>query len=240
MSRSPAPTRWSTALEIGFRDLPISRTIVSANFTLAAADRGQAIIYDDTGDICTVPLNASVAIGVGAFITIVNNGTGTAGDRARGWRDEIRWRGCEPHPGCRRRRMVLEDRDQHLALRRDGAHLMLPMLLSSVSAIALSLSTTSASGISGSSTCTSNTVTATASSGVPPYTYSWAVTSAFSIVALNPTSPSTAFQVTGLARGASATGTAVLTVTDSAAQTKQSPPVNIELERSTIGGGGTL
>jgi hypothetical protein len=68
-------TNTVNALEIGFRDLPISRN-VSANFTLAAADRGKAITYDDTGDICTVPLNSSVAIGVGAMTTVVNNGTG--------------------------------------------------------------------------------------------------------------------------------------------------------------------
>jgi hypothetical protein len=61
--------------EIGFRDLPKSRT-VSANFTLATTDRGCFIEYNDTGDICTVPANATVAIPVGAVIAILNDGTG--------------------------------------------------------------------------------------------------------------------------------------------------------------------
>jgi hypothetical protein len=65
-----------TAYEIGFRDLPKSRT-VSANFTLAAADRGRFIEYNDTGDTCTVPLNGTVAIGIGAVIEIVHTGSGT-------------------------------------------------------------------------------------------------------------------------------------------------------------------
>lgn len=68
-------TNTVNALEIGFRDLPISRN-VSANFTLAATDRGSAVTYDDTGDTCTVPLNASVAIAVGSIITIAHNGSG--------------------------------------------------------------------------------------------------------------------------------------------------------------------
>lgn len=61
--------------EVGFRDLPFSRS-VAANFVLAAADRGKYIQYTDTGDQCQIPLNTTVPIPVDAMICVINNGTG--------------------------------------------------------------------------------------------------------------------------------------------------------------------
>jgi hypothetical protein len=69
------PPGFAAGVELGFRGMPKSRT-VSANFTLADADRGCFIEYNDTADTCTVPANAAVALTVGCVITIVNNGTG--------------------------------------------------------------------------------------------------------------------------------------------------------------------
>lgn len=62
-------------IEAGFRGLPISRS-VAANFTLDNDDRGKCIVYTDTGDTCTVPLNTTEAILVGEIITICHDGTG--------------------------------------------------------------------------------------------------------------------------------------------------------------------
>jgi hypothetical protein len=65
------PPGFAAGVELGFRGMPKSRT-VSANFTLADADRGCFIEYNDTADTCTVPANAAVALTVGCVITIVN------------------------------------------------------------------------------------------------------------------------------------------------------------------------
>ena len=63
--------------EVGWRNLEILRSVAGA-FTLAATDRDLAIQYTGAGGhIGTVPLNASVAIGNGALIIILNNGTGS-------------------------------------------------------------------------------------------------------------------------------------------------------------------
>ena len=124
-----------------------------------------------------------------------------------------------------------------------AAHVMM-MLLSGTSTVAMTvaLDTTTASGGSWDSTITSNTVSATVTGGTPPYTYSWAVTTSDGIVALNPTSPSTAFRKTGGVAGTNYSGTAVLTVTDSAAVVRVSETVNISLRcrDDPTGGTGTL
>jgi type IV secretory pathway TrbD component len=62
--------------EVGFRDLPISRT-QTGSFVLAAADRGKAILSNAAGSGSgQVPLNATVSIAVGSIITIANIGSG--------------------------------------------------------------------------------------------------------------------------------------------------------------------
>lgn len=120
----------------------------------------------------------------------------------------------------------------------------LMMLLGGVATapMAVALNTTSATGASFNSEITSNIVSATVSGGTAPYTYAWTVTTSDGIVALNPTSPSTAFRKTGGVAGSTYSGTAVLTVTDSAAVVRVSATVNISLRcrEDPTGGTGTL
>jgi hypothetical protein len=67
----------ATAYEIGFRDLPISRTVASGDFTLALADRGCAIRFtsSDVNDNCEIPPNSDVAFPTGSVVTIINDGS---------------------------------------------------------------------------------------------------------------------------------------------------------------------
>lgn len=124
-----------------------------------------------------------------------------------------------------------------------AAHVMM-MLLSGTSTVAMAvgLNTTTASGQSFDSEITSNIVSATVTGGTAPYTYAWTVTTSDGIVALNPTSPSTAFRKSGGVQGTTYSGTAVLTVTDSAAVVRVSATVNISLRcrEDPTGGTGTL
>lgn len=64
--------------EVGYRNLPISRT-ESGDITLAAADRGKAIILSNSssGQDITVPDNTTVSIETGSIISFFNNGTNT-------------------------------------------------------------------------------------------------------------------------------------------------------------------
>lgn len=115
----------------------------------------------------------------------------------------------------------------------------IPMLMSSAASLAVALSSTMAQKLNGtSSTITSPTISATVTGGTAPYTYSWAVTTSDGIVALNPTSPSTAFRKTGASEEVTYEATAILTVTDNVGTVVASPMVTIRLRFLT--GTGTL
>lgn len=71
---SVASTTTINSNVIGYRDIP--QNAQSGNYTFAAGDAGKHIYSTNAGaQTITVPTNASVALGVGTAVTIVNNGT---------------------------------------------------------------------------------------------------------------------------------------------------------------------
>lgn len=71
---SVATTTTINSNVIGYRDIP--QNAQSSAYTFAAGDAGKHVYSTNTGaQTITVPTNASVSLGVGTAVTIVNNGT---------------------------------------------------------------------------------------------------------------------------------------------------------------------